>query len=164
MTGPTKSFVVIAAVTLSFAAISLALSGGGFKKPQPTKSGASGLPAGQNLVEDRAVQTFDRTEYGIRFDYPASWALETTTENGFDTINLFPPDTTTPVSIHIGTSYYGMGTVKTTKTTVHGYDAITAGDGLVGVARGTRMYTFDVGAHEAQLQAFQAILDSISLY
>ena len=164
MTGPTKSFIALAVITLVFSGFTLIVSEGGISKPRPTQSGASGLPANHSQVEDRSIRLFDQSEYGIRFEYPESWAVETTTENGFDTINLFPPNATTPVSIHIGSTYYGLGSLQTTKTTVHGYEGVSAGAGLVGIANKDKRYTFDLGTHEAQQREFQAMLDSLSLY
>jgi hypothetical protein len=91
-------------------------------------------------------------------------AQEVAKENGFNTINLFPPQSQTPISIHVGSAYYGLSTLRSSTVTINGYTGISAGEGLVGLTHNNKFYTFDIGTHTAYLAEFNDLLKTISLY
>jgi hypothetical protein len=164
MTTPTKSFIGLASVAVILSALTLLLNEVSIQKPRPLASDASELSGDRSILQEPGTITFDEPLFGIRFQYPDSWAQEVAKENGFNTINLFPPQSQTPISIHVGSAYYGLSTLRSSTVTINGYTGISAGEGLVGLTHNNKFYTFDIGTHTAYLAEFNDLLKTISLY
>ncbi len=170
MTKPTKSFFLLS----SFAVI-LATAAMGFYTireqgaVQPVASEASGLPDNtvtqpQTDETDDSLAVYADSDHGITLRYPKTWALYTGNENKTFYISLYPEGAVQPVSIYIGSEYYGFKGLKTTPIQIENYTGEQVDDTLLGLENSGRFYTFDLSNNSGYQSEFRQLLNTVQLY
>jgi hypothetical protein len=166
MTKPTKSFFILSTCAALLSVTALVARQLQIPDLEPLRSDASGLNTAFNdeQTTKAILVPYAHEGYGIRFSHPSNWGVATGDENGFFFINLYPNEASIPITIHIGSEYYGFTSLDTEPIEWNGYGGVRVDESLFGFIKGDTKYTFDLQNNTNYEAAFQDVLNSLELY
>ena|GEM_PF-4495918 len=124
--------------------------------PVQTMAANESIPVG--------TETFKNEDIGLAFQYPKNWKLETKLTDNYYVIVLRVDENHEPITVHVGSEYFGTSGLDSETTSIAGFPAINIQDQIYGVHKDGSYYTFDLRSNPEQQQHFKRLINSVELF